>query len=147
MPVSALVEKSQIQRHLDGITRDDQASASRASNPEHVQHQSDSADNTEGDVREFQTPIRESLTPPPYSGPSSTSQVNVSRPANEPRGPQKHPGLPRLDYRLYSPPLFELSSDATVIKSTAPYLSTNVPALVSLIRAQVSASRFLGLKA
>lgn len=77
------------------------------------------------------------LHPPPYSGPSSSSQVNVAqRPA--PKGPQKYPGLPRLDYRLYSPPLFELSADRTTIKSTAPYLSSNVTALVSLIRAQSS---------
>lgn len=75
--------------------------------------------------------------PPPYSAPSTSSQVNLAqRPA--PKGPQKYPGLPRLDYRLYSPPLFELSADSTTIKSTAPYLSTNVAALVSLIRAQSS---------
>jgi hypothetical protein len=71
---------------------------------------------------------------PPYSGPSSESQVNLpQRPA--PRGPQRYPGLPRLDYRLYSPPLFELTSDCN-IKSTAPYLSSTVGALVSLVRAQ-----------
>lgn len=72
---------------------------------------------------------------PPYSGPSSDSQLNLpQRP--QPRGPQRYPGLPNLDYRLYSPPLFELTSDCTAIKSTAPYLSTTVAALVSLVRAQ-----------
>lgn len=52
--------------------------------------------------------------------------------------PQEYPGLPRLDYRLYSPPLFELSSDCTTIKSTAPYLSSTVEALTALVRAQVT---------
>ncbi len=72
---------------------------------------------------------------PPYSGPASSSQSTLpQRPP--PKGPQRYPGLPRLDYRLYSPPLFELSSDHTAIKSTAPYLSATVAALVSLTRAQ-----------
>lgn len=70
-------------------------------------------------------------TPPPYSGPSSGAQERSA-----PRGPQRFPGLPQLDYRLYSPPLFELSADKTAIKTTAPYLSANATALVSLIRAQ-----------
>lgn len=75
-----------------------------------------------------------SPTPPPYSGPSTSSIQEP--PSPQPKGPQKYPGLPRLDYRLYSPPLFELSADQTTIKSSAPYLSTNVTAMVSLIRAQ-----------
>lgn len=75
--------------------------------------------------------------PPPYSGPSSGSQVQLeAQQAEQPRGPQKYPGLPRLDYRLYSPPLFALSTDGTTIKSSAPYLSGTVAALVSLVRAQ-----------
>jgi hypothetical protein len=55
-----------------------------------------------------------------------------------PPQPQEYPGLPRLDYRLYSPPLFELSSDCTTIKSTAPYLSSTVEALTALVRAQAT---------
>jgi len=71
---------------------------------------------------------------PPYSGPSSGSEINLpQRP--QPRGPQKYPGLPQLDYRLYTPPLFDLTADCN-IKSTAPYLSSTVAALVSLARAQ-----------
>jgi len=71
---------------------------------------------------------------PPYSGPSSGSEINLpARP--HPRGPQKYPGLPPLDYRLYTPPLFELTSDCN-IKSTAPYLSSTAAALVTLVRAQ-----------
>lgn len=77
-------------------------------------------------------------TPPPYSGPSSSSQVTLAAQRAPRSGPQKYPGLPLLDYRLYSPPLFELSADRTTIKSTAPYLSSNVSALVSLMRAQSS---------
>jgi hypothetical protein len=73
-------------------------------------------------------------TPPPYSGPSSSAQEPAARPP--PKGPQKYPGLPRLDYRLYSPPLFDLSADCTTIKTTAPYLSANATALSALVRAQ-----------
>jgi len=69
---------------------------------------------------------------PPYSGPSSASR----EPAPVPKGPQRYPGLPALDYRLYNPPLFELSEDSTTIRSSAPYLSANASALVDLIRAQ-----------
>jgi len=73
---------------------------------------------------------------PPYSAPSSSSQVNLPSRTQQPRGPQKYPGLPRLDYRLYSPPLFEPNADCSAIKSSAPYLSATAAALVSLIRAQ-----------
>ncbi|KAB5540436.1 hypothetical protein GE09DRAFT_256190 [Coniochaeta sp. 2T2.1] len=76
-----------------------------------------------------------SQTPPPYSGPSSSTSAAAPRQPLS-KGPQKYPGLPLLDYRLYSPPLFELSPDCTTIKSTAPYLSANATALVSLVRAQ-----------
>ncbi|KAH8889733.1 hypothetical protein GQ53DRAFT_782873 [Thozetella sp. PMI_491] len=79
-------------------------------------------------------PFDRSSTPPPYSGPASTSSVNIPNRQPQPKGPQKYPGLPLLDYRLYSPPLFELSSDKTSIKTSAPYLSANATALVSLIR-------------
>ncbi|PSS02261.1 hypothetical protein BD289DRAFT_334938, partial [Coniella lustricola] len=79
-----------------------------------------------------------SATPPPYSGPSST--IQLVRPPTQPSmaSPklQRHQGLPPLNYGLYSPPLFELSSDCTTLKSTAPYLSTSVAALVNLVRAQ-----------
>ena len=87
------------------------------------------------------------LTPPPYSGPSSNSQMSLRTPTSQgqrqqqqeqqpPQQPQRYPGLPRLDYKLYSPPLFELSPDCTAIKSAAPYLSSTVQALVSLVQAQ-----------
>ncbi|TGJ80131.1 hypothetical protein E0Z10_g8631 [Xylaria hypoxylon] len=70
--------------------------------------------------------------PPPYSGPSS-SATDSRRPTTV-KGPQYYPGLPVLDYRQYSPPMFELSADSTVITSKANYLSENVKALSSLIR-------------
>ncbi|OIW32493.1 hypothetical protein CONLIGDRAFT_630176 [Coniochaeta ligniaria NRRL 30616] len=75
-------------------------------------------------------------TPPPYSGPSSPHVDHRRQPPRGPKGPQRYPGLPPLDYRLYTPPLFDLSADRTTLKSTAPYLSSNATALVSLIRAQ-----------
>jgi len=71
---------------------------------------------------------------PPYSGPSNSSREPAAAPA--PKGPQRYPGLPQLDYRLYSPPLFELTPDSTTIRSSAPYLSANASALVDLVRAQ-----------
>ncbi|KAK6081112.1 hypothetical protein SCUP234_02793 [Seiridium cupressi] len=70
---------------------------------------------------------------PPYSGPSSSSVDPQSR-VPVPRGPQYYPGLPVLDYRQYSPPMFELSADTTTITSKATYLSENVKALSTLIR-------------
>lgn len=76
-------------------------------------------------------------TPPPYSGPSTASHSSPAQ-QQRPRGPQKYPGLPQLDYRLYSPPLFELSADKTAVESAAPYLSANATALVSLVRAQAT---------
>ncbi|KAI1162443.1 hypothetical protein F5B18DRAFT_387233 [Nemania serpens] len=71
--------------------------------------------------------------PPPYSGPSSGA--TDSRRSVAPKGPQYYPGLPVLDYRQYSPPMFELSADSTAITSKATYLSENAKALSSLLRA------------
>ncbi|KAM5348517.1 hypothetical protein ACJ41O_008341 [Fusarium nematophilum] len=80
-------------------------------------------------------------TPPPYSGPS-TALIAPTSPAvdNETvtKRPTRYPGLPRLDYRLYSPPLFKLSNDFKTLSSRAEYLSTKPSALVSLIRSQAS---------
>lgn len=77
---------------------------------------------------------------PPYPGvllcPQQQQQQEEQQPPTP--QPQEYPGLPRLDYRLYSPPLFELSSDCTTIKSTAPYLSSTVEALTALVRAQAT---------
>lgn len=76
---------------------------------------------------------------PPYPGVLVVySQQQEQRPEQHPPQPQEYPGLPRLDYRLYSPPLFELSSDCTTIKSTAPYLSSTVETLTALVRAQAT---------
>ncbi|KAM6515972.1 hypothetical protein FALCPG4_014165 [Fusarium falciforme] len=80
-------------------------------------------------------------TPPPYSGPSTTLIASASSfPEAEtaPKGPTRYPGLPRLDYHLYSPPLFKLSNDFKTLSSRAEYLSSKPTALVSLIRAQAS---------
>ncbi|KAJ4421813.1 hypothetical protein N0V82_003512 [Gnomoniopsis sp. IMI 355080] len=82
-------------------------------------------------------------TPPPYSGPASNS-LQLLSPTQQfthfarSGSPQKYPGLPLLNYHLYSPPLFDLSSDGTSIKSTAPYLSSSATALIALLRAQAT---------
>jgi hypothetical protein len=44
------------------------------------------------------------------------------------------PGLPRLDYTLYSPPTFTLSSDYTTITSYSPPLSTYPTKLLQTIQ-------------
>jgi hypothetical protein len=69
-------------------------------------------------------------TPPPYSGPTTSSMSIPQAPA-----PQlNYPGLPRLEYRLYSPESFTLSADCTTLTSYNPRLSTYPAALVSLIQ-------------
>lgn len=89
--------------------------------------------------------LEQPTIPPPYSGPSTTTTTTTttvdlhdvaSAPASASKGPVRYPGLPQLDYKLYSPPLFKLSSDSTTLSSKAEYLSTNAAALASLIRAQ-----------
>ncbi|AEO55382.1 hypothetical protein MYCTH_2299147 [Thermothelomyces thermophilus ATCC 42464] len=86
-------------------------------------------------------PVPRSPTPPPYSGPSTPAQEPIQPHESQtggPRPPPRYPGLPALDYRLYKPPLFELSSDKTTIKTTAAHLSTSAEALVALIRQQAT---------
>ncbi|KAJ6444206.1 cation diffusion facilitator 1 [Purpureocillium lavendulum] len=78
-------------------------------------------------------------TPPPYSGPSTGDlhrNEQLDAVSSAAKGPVRYPGLPRLDYKLYSPPLFKLSSDSTTLSSKAEYLSTNPAALAALVRAQ-----------
>lgn len=75
--------------------------------------------------------------PPPYSTTSSSSSVEVVRNNQSPpagKGLQYYPGLPLLDYRQYSPPMFELSGDSTTITSKATYLSANAKALATLLQ-------------
>ncbi|KAF8851162.1 hypothetical protein BDZ45DRAFT_750912 [Acephala macrosclerotiorum] len=69
-------------------------------------------------------------TPPPYSGPTTPSMTAPPAPAPQPT----YPGLPHLDYSLYSPKSFTLSSDATTLTSYELHLSTYPTALVSLIQ-------------
>lgn len=79
--------------------------------------------------------------PPPYE-PASISQLataTATQQTTQPcQKPSRYPGLPALDFQLYSPPLFELSSDCTTLRSFAPYLSSTPAALVSFILAQAT---------
>jgi hypothetical protein len=77
------------------------------------------------------------LTPPPYSGPVTPVQAPPS-PGSQDDQPIRYPGLPALNYRLYRPPLFDLSADKTTIKTTAAHLSSNAAALVALVRQQAT---------
>lgn len=94
------------------------------------------ADPEDGDDQSARQP-----TPPPYSGPS-TSLISPATTSHAidmaAKTAPRYPGLPKLDYRLYSPPLFKLSNDYKTLTSRAEYLSTKASALVSLIRAQAT---------
>lgn len=92
-------------------------------------------------AQEHDEPLDRQPTPPPYSGPSSPDPLTgvqslQQAQAELTKAPLRYPGLPKLDYRLYSPPLFKLSSDSTTLSSKAEYLSTNLNALAALMRAQ-----------
>ncbi|GJC88224.1 hypothetical protein ColLi_11062 [Colletotrichum liriopes] len=80
--------------------------------------------------------------PPPYSSPSNDSQTSITQDSHGPSGTISaspcYTGLPRLDYKLYSPPLFTLSPDCTTLSSKAEHLTASASALVSLIRTQAS---------
>lgn len=141
----AVAEKAILQQHYDNAERQQNeqqqsgitpsAGPSSSSNPlSNAVDGTDAPEAVDDEDSTYHNGFTRPQTPPPYSGPSSPHDNRAPRPA--PKGPQRYPGLPQLDYRLYSPPLFELSSDCTTIKSTAPYLSANATALVSLVRAQ-----------
>lgn len=123
----ALAEKAQILRNYEAQQRS--PSVASPSSPSGSNSVPMSAEELQRPLPADQAPM-----PPPYSGPSNSSLEPAPEP--QPRGPQQYPGLPLLDYRLYSPPLFDLSEDTTTIKTSAPYLSANASALVDLIRAQ-----------
>ncbi|WQF80046.1 hypothetical protein CDEST_05060 [Colletotrichum destructivum] len=80
--------------------------------------------------------------PPPYSSPSNDLQASTSADSRglpvTASGPPSYTGLPRLDYKLYSPPLFTLSLDCTTLSSRAEHLTASASALVSLVRMQAS---------
>ena len=82
-------------------------------------------------ANEVQDGYQHITTPPPYSGPSLRS-------ASTPSGPRLFPGLPNINYALYSPATFKLSTDETTITSSKPELSTYPAALKSLIQDQAT---------
>ncbi|KAL8409217.1 hypothetical protein RB594_007604 [Gaeumannomyces avenae] len=136
---TVMEEKRQIQQHHSELDHSAQTGESSSAG-----HPSASTSNP-------QNP-----TPPPYSGPSSPSPQDGEADSEQQqrmlqqqleqqdggaerrRQPQRYPGLPRLDYSLYSPATFELQPGAGAIKSTATYLSANEQALVSLVRSQAT---------
>jgi hypothetical protein len=80
---------------------------------------------------EVQDDYQHIITPPPYSGPSTPSGPS-------PSAPRLFPGLPNLNYALYSPASFKLSTDETTITSYKPELSTYPATLNSLIQYQAT---------
>lgn len=132
----AIAEKAILQQHYDNASaQSEQHLHGRSGTSPSTRRDSEDGVDAPMSVDHEQSHSERAQTPPPYSGPSTPSHSNLPQRA-APKGPQRYPGLPVLDYRLYRPPLFELSSDRTTIKSTAPYLSANATALVSLVRAQ-----------
>lgn len=153
---SAAIEKARVQEHLNRVS----AAGSEKSyhDDENIYSESligaESSDEDEGAVAGPSQPhagrsgraVEDDHAPPMYSGPASpaheaalVSQGGSGSGASAARkGPPKYPGLLHLDYRLYSPPLFELSEDQATIKSNASYLSSTVSALANLIREQAT---------
>lgn len=132
---TAVAEKARLQQQYENQLQQPSPASPSGSNAvpmseEELEHLDEHSQPT---AQSSQSPIR-GQTPPPYSGPSSSHQDLAPRPPS--KTPPRYPGLPALDYRLYSPPLFELAADLTTIRSSAPYLSSNASALVDLIRAQ-----------
>ncbi|KAK0111486.1 hypothetical protein ONS95_001841 [Cadophora gregata] len=68
--------------------------------------------------------------PPPYSGPTSSAMTRAPAPQPQPT----YPGLPRLNYSLYTPPTFTLSDDQKTLTSYSPELSIYPTKLISLIQ-------------
>ncbi|KLU81414.1 hypothetical protein MAPG_00504 [Magnaporthiopsis poae ATCC 64411] len=123
-------EKRQLQQHHNELDRSARAGESSSAVP----FASTSSPHN--------PPLSQGATPPPYSGPSSLApengeanseqqqqalqqqleqqqqQQNGSADAAR-RQPQRYPGLPRLDYSLYSPATFQLQQGATAIKCAA----------------------------
>ncbi|KAK4126293.1 hypothetical protein N657DRAFT_568791 [Parathielavia appendiculata] len=148
----AALEKARLQEQILLQSHRDQSSL--ASTSRGTPSGSNTVPMTEEELESLPTPSQHSpisaplylsqrsLTPPPYSGPSTPAQEPTpsqdSHPGGGPKPPPRYPGLPALDYRLYNPPLFDLSADKTTIKSTAAHLSTSADALVALIRQQAT---------
>lgn len=78
------------------------------------------------------------VTPPPYSGPSNAPPPALASQRSLPKGPHRYPGLPLLDYGLYSHVLFTPAPDFTSTRSTASHLSSNVSALVAMVRSMAT---------
>jgi hypothetical protein len=90
-------------------------------------------------ANEVQDGYQHISTPPPYSSPSAPSVLNSSTPsALNSSAPRLFPGLPNLNFTLYSPASFKLSADETTITSRKPELSTYPATLNSLIQYQAT---------
>ncbi|KAF4631680.1 hypothetical protein G7Y89_g6451 [Cudoniella acicularis] len=71
------------------------------------------------------------ITPPPYSGPTTPSMII---PDPQPPSEIAVAGIPKLDYRLYSPQGFTLSHDKVILSSNDPRISNHADNLVALIQ-------------
>ncbi|EPE08849.1 hypothetical protein F503_04436 [Ophiostoma piceae UAMH 11346] len=161
---SAADEKARVQEHLNRVSARDNE---KNHQDENIYSESligaESTDDEEGPAAGPSRPradhgdhgdhagraVDDDHAPPMYSGPASPAQeaalvsqggsaAAAAAAAAAKRGPPRYPGLLHLDYRLYAPPLFELSEDKTTIKSNASYLSSTVSALANLVREQAT---------
>ena len=72
------------------------------------------------------------------AAPVRAAPVRAETISSSSKSTQTFPGLPRIDYRLYSPPLFHLSADGTTLSSRTSHLATNPPELAAFLRAQAT---------
>ncbi|CAK7212456.1 hypothetical protein SBRCBS47491_001470 [Sporothrix bragantina] len=151
---SAAGEKARVEEHYSKM--DAAAAAQEEGSMDSSRVRSESLIGVESDTDEEQQSSRAGTpngpadhAPPLYSGPASPAHeaalerlpgtaANAAAVAAQRKAFPRYPGLPYIDYRLYSPPLFELSLDKEAIKSSAPYLSATASALANLIRTQAT---------
>ncbi|KIH94777.1 hypothetical protein SPBR_03780 [Sporothrix brasiliensis 5110] len=150
---SASTEKGRLAEHYNGLAavnhQDDDAIGGPVRSESLIGVESDTDDETTTRGGPSSSSGPADHAPPIYSGPASPaheaalerqdgSAAAAAVVAAKKRPFPRYPGLPYVDYRVYSPPLFDLSLDKTVLKSSAPYLSATASALANLIRTQAT---------
>ncbi|SPO02627.1 uncharacterized protein DNG_05300 [Cephalotrichum gorgonifer] len=134
---SVVAEKAALKAHHDRDGSGESVSSTLAAPTSQATSPQTASSQTTFHEHNFTTDGRPA-TPPPYSGPTSPLHAPPSHQSRSRNEPRHYAGLPRLDYQLYCPPLFELSQDCTTLSSKAQYLSESADALVNLLRSQAT---------
>lgn len=93
----------------------------------------------DGDEKQAASPASPSITtnaPRTLNTHRSSSALIGSNDTSSQRSAQTFAGLPKVDYRQYSPPLFQLSQDCTTLSSRTTHLATNAKDLAAFMRSQ-----------